>query len=51
MRNREEMQSIVYYDETRSNACDGKDKAWVKKDTVTCGSIGGIKRSSSKGYV
>ncbi len=28
---------------------DGKDTAWVEKDTVTGGTLGGVKRPSGKG--
>ena len=40
--NRTEGRPVVYLDETWCNAHDGKDKAWVEKDT-TCrgGTLGG----------
>ncbi len=47
--NREEKQHVVYLDETWANAHDGKDKAWVEKDTVTGGTVGGVHRPSGKG--
>ena len=34
---------VVYLDETWCNAHHGKEKAWVEKDEVTGGSLGGIK--------
>ena len=33
---------VVYLDETWVNAHNGKVKAWVEKDTITRGTIGGI---------
>jgi len=35
MRNREKKRPVAYYlDEMWANAHDGRDKAWVDKDTV-----------------
>ena len=42
-KNREEKKPVVYLDETWCNAHDGKEKAWVQKDTVTGGTVGGVK--------
>ena len=49
IRNREENQPVVYLDETWANAHDSKDKAWVEKDEITGGTLGGIHRPSGKG--
>ena len=49
MKNREENHPEIYLDETWANAHDRKDKAWVEKDDITGGTIGGIKRPSGKG--
>jgi len=42
--NQTEGKSVVYLDETWANTHDGKNKAWVQKDT-TCkqGTLGGVK--------
>ena len=42
-KNREEKRSVVYLDETWCNAHDGKDVAWVEKDDVTGGTVGGVR--------
>ena len=47
--NRQDKRPVVYLDETWANAHDGKDKAWVEKDDITGGTIGGIQRPSGKG--
>jgi hypothetical protein len=49
MRNRQEGCPVVYLDETWANAHDGKDRAWVERDEVTGGTLGGIKRPPGKG--
>ena len=36
-RNRREMRPVVFLDETWANVHDGKDKAWIERDTVTGG--------------
>ena len=40
---------VVYLDETWANSHDGKDLAWVEKDLVTGGTIGGVRRPPGKG--
>ena len=42
-RNRSENRPVVYLDETWCNAHHGKEKAWVERDEVTGGTLGGIK--------
>ena len=42
-RNRSEGRPVVYLDETWMNAHDGKTKAWVEKDVVTGGTLGGVR--------
>ena len=42
-RNRLENRHVVYLDETWCNDHHGKEKAWVKKNEVTGGTLGGIK--------
>lgn len=42
-RNRSEQQPVVYLDETWCNAHHGKELAWVEKDEVTGGTLGGVK--------
>ena len=42
-RNRLEKRPVVYLDETWCNAHHGKEKAWVEKDVVTGGTLGGMK--------
>ncbi len=49
MQNRVDKKPVVFLDETWANAHDGKDMAWVEKDTVTGGTLGGVKRPSGKG--
>ena len=49
MTNRQENRPVVYLDETWANANDGKDCAWVERDDVTGGTLGGIKRPPGKG--
>lgn len=49
IRNRQEKRPVVYLDETWANAHDSKDKAWVEKDEITGGTLGGIQRPSGKG--
>ena len=49
LKNRQEKRPVVYLDETWANAHDGKDCAWVKRDDVTGGTLGGIKRPPGKG--
>ncbi len=49
MQNRADKRAVVFLDETWANAHDGKDTAWVEKDTVTGGTLGGVKRPSGKG--
>jgi hypothetical protein len=46
--NRNDKRPVVYLDETWANAHDGRDTAWVEKDTVTGGTLGGVKRSPGK---
>ena len=41
-RNRAEKRPVVYLDETWCNAHHGKEKAWVEKDHVTGGTLGGV---------
>ena len=43
MTNHQENRPVVYLDETWANAHDGKDCAWVERDDVTGGTLGGIK--------
>ena len=43
MRNRTEGRPVVFLDETWANAHDGKDSAWVERDTVTGGTLGGVR--------
>ena len=47
--NHQENRPVVYLDETWANAHDGKDCAWVERDDVTGGTLGGIKRPPGKG--
>ena len=49
MHNRVEKKPVVYLDETWANSHDGKDLAWVEKDPVTGGTIGGVRRPPGKG--
>lgn len=42
-RNRSEKRPVVYLDETWCNAHHGKEKAWVEKDKLTGGTLGGVK--------
>lgn len=42
-RNRTEKRPVVYLDETWCNAHHGKELAWVEKDKVTGGTLGGVK--------
>ena len=49
MTNRQENRPVVYLDETWANAHDGRDCAWVERDDVTGGTLGGIKRPPGKG--
>ena len=42
-RNRIEKRPVVYLDETWCNEHHGKELAWVEKDTVTGGTLGGVK--------
>lgn len=48
-KNRREGRPVVYLDETWANAHDGKDCAWVERDEVTGGTLGGIRRPPGKG--
>ena len=34
---------MVYFDETWANEHDGKYRAWVEDDKVTCGTKGGVR--------
>lgn len=43
MRNRIEERPVVYLDETWVNAHDSKPRAWVERDRITGGTIGGVK--------
>ena len=43
MRNRTEGRPVVFLDETWANSHDGKDSAWVERDTVTGGTLGGVR--------
>ena len=47
--NCQENRPVVYLDETWANAHDGKDCAWVERDDVTGGTLGGIRRPPGKG--
>ena len=47
--NSQENRPVVYLDEIWANAYDGKDCAWVERDDVTGGTLGGIKRPPGKG--
>ena len=49
MHNRVEKKPVVYLDETWANSHDGKDLAWVEKDPVTGGTIGGVRHPPGKG--
>ena len=49
MQNRVDKRPVVFLDETWANSHDGKDLAWVEKDTVTGGTLGGNRRPSGKG--
>ena len=49
IQNRLDKIPVVFYDETWANAHDGKDTDWVEKDTVTGGTLGGVKHPSGKG--
>ena len=49
MHNRVEKRPVVFLDETWANSHDGKDLAWVEEDTVTGGTLGGVKRPPGKG--
>ena len=49
MTNRQENRPVVYLDETWVNAHDSRDCAWVERDDVTGGALGGIKRPPWKG--
>ena len=42
-KNRTENKPVVYLDETWCNAHHGKQLAWVEKDTMTGGTLGGVK--------
>ena len=41
--NRQDKRPVVYLDETWCNAHDGKERSWVEKDSVTGGTLGGVK--------
>ena len=47
--NRQENRPVVYLHETWVNAHDGKDCAWVERDNVTGGTLGGIRKPAGKG--
>ena len=47
--NRQKNRPVVYFDETWANAHDGKDCAWVERNDVTGGTLGGIRRPPGKG--
>jgi hypothetical protein len=47
--NKIEKRPVVYLDETWANANDGQEMAWVEKDTVTGGTVGGMRRPPGKG--
>ena len=49
MHNRVEKRPVVFLDETWANSHDGKDLAWVEEDTVTGGTLGGVKCPPGKG--
>ena len=49
MQNRADKRPVVYLDEMWANSHDGKRLAWVQKDPVTGGTIGGVKSPSGKG--
>ena len=42
-RNRSENRPVIYLDETWCNAHHGKERAWVERDGITGGTLGGIK--------
>ena len=44
--NRTGKRPVVYLDETRANAHDGKAGDWVEKDVVTGGTLSGVRYSS-----
>ena len=48
MQNRVDKRPVVFLDETSANYHDGKDLAWVEKDTVTGGTLGGKRHPSGK---
>ena len=48
MHNRVEKRLVVFLDETWANSHDGKDLAWVEEDTVTGGTLGGVKRKGTQ---
>ena len=49
MKNRQENRPVFYLDETWANAHDGKNCAWVERDHVTGGTLGGIQRPLGQG--
>ena len=49
MKNRQEKRPVVYLVETWANARDGKNCAWVERDYVTGGTLGGIKKAYWEG--
>ena len=46
LQNRADKKPVVFLDETWANSHDGKDLAWVEEDTVTGGTLGGVRRPS-----
>ena len=48
--NRTANRPVVYLDETWANAHDGKACAWVEKDSVTGGTLGGVRYGLILGY-
>ena len=47
--NCQENRPVVYLGETWANAHNDKDCAWVERDDVTGGTLGGIRRPPGKG--
>ena len=43
MKNHQENRSVIYIDETWTYAHNGNDCAWMERDNVTGGTLGGIK--------
>ena len=43
MKNHQENRSVIYSDETWTYAHNGNDCAWMERDNVTGGTLGGIK--------